>query len=840
MLNNPHYSAWFLLASLAACACTETPSRPQPVRIQSSESGVEVRFEPFELGFLDAQGNEVLTTATGKGLDAYGEPAGAIDQPTFASKTLPGWDGYQEDVGAGWERASLAKVTEQRADGVKVELSRPAGGLFIDIDVTMTGPRVRLHMNVRQSESAAATNELNKSSLSFVLRDNEHFYGLGERYASVDHRGLSLYSYAEEGGLGQGESAPNEHIAPLPNGPSMTYFPVPFFMSNAGYGVFLDTTYRTEVHLGSETSGKWRTAVNTNAFAATIYVHKDPLATLSDYTEDSGRALVPAPWVFGPRRRVGRADMVDGVPEYLKMRERKIPVTSVDDAMHFLPASSHLGIEAELMTWTANLHASGYKAMAYNNPYVAENHPNATVDYEFGKSKGYFVKKPDGQPALTEFVSGKLLRVGAIDLTNPDATKWFQDLLRRTLDIGYDGWMHDFGEYIPRDAVLFDGRRGDEFHNAFPVLSAKAAHDMLEVERPGDYLFFVRSGGSGTQKYTPAVWGGDAEATFDDSQGLPSSVRGGLNLSMSGVPYWGSDMTGFKCLTSDPNDKEIFLRWVEFGSVSPIMMEQNACKNPIKDKEKWKLFNDEETIQHYKKYAGLHTRLLPYFQILAQQASKTGRPLTLHPFLLHPDAPETWTIDDAYFLGPALYVSPVVHRGQTNKETWLPPGKWYVHIDDLNVYEGGAMPTIPAPLGKMPMLLVSGEILPLLDPSIDTLASATDPTVVTPAKVADRLDVMVALAPGEQATLVLADGTELLASREATNAGNPGALAQVTVAEMADCARCFVATTEGQVARLRVNSAMESAFDMTIEDVHVTASKSPARRIRWDVMRLSP
>lgn len=145
---------------------------------------------------------------------------------------------------------------------------------------------------------------------------------------------------------------------------------------------------------------------------------------------------------------------------------------------------------------------------------------------------------------------------------------------------------------------------------------------------------------------------------------------------------------------------------------------------------------------------------------------------------------------------------------------------------------------ISAPLGKMPLFLVTGEILPLLDPSIDTLAPATDPTVVTPDKVADRLDVMVALPPGGQAKLVLADGTELTATREAMNAGNPGALAQVTAAEMADCAKCFVATTEGQVARMRVNSENAAAFDMTIEDIHVTASKGPSRRIRWDVWRV--
>jgi alpha-glucosidase (family GH31 glycosyl hydrolase) len=291
--------------------------------------------------------------------------------------------------------------------------------------------------------------------------------------------------------------------------------------------------------------------------------------------------------VFGPRRRVNVGAMALGVEEWRAMRQRHIPVTGIDDAVHFLPALSQLGREAELQAWTTTLHEHGYKVMAYNNPYVAESDPNAAADYEYGLDHGLFLAGPTGEPTLTQFLSGKLLTLATIDLTNPAAVGWFQDLLRRTLALGYDGWMHDFGEYVPRDAVAFDGRRGDELHNAFPVLSAKAAHDLLEHDRPGDYLFFVRSGGSGTQRYVPAVWGGDAEATFDETLGLPSAVRGGVNLAMSGVPYWGSDMTGFKCLTTAPHDKEVFLRWVELGAASPIMMEQDACANPLQPQTKW-------------------------------------------------------------------------------------------------------------------------------------------------------------------------------------------------------------------------------------------------------------
>jgi len=826
----------FLLGGLigAAAACDSDSDAVPPVELRSEQVRVLIELEPFAIHVLDPSGAEVLATTPGDS-DAYGAPAATVDRGGTTPQLLPGYDGWV-DADDAWRRATNGTLVDSDDTHATIDLAGPTVDLRLVVRVD--GPRVKLTLDGKESASASDAGELNKSSMSFRLPKDEHFFGLGERYASVDHRGLSLYSYAEEGGLGIGEDAPAGPDNPGPNGPSMTYFPVPFFLSSKGYGLHLETTFRSELFLGSEVDSSWRATVASPHLEATIYVNHDPLATLDQYTEDTGRPTLPAPWVFGPRRRVGSESVVDGKAEYRLMREKKIPVTGLDDAVHFLPASSQTGREEKLRAWTSDAHQFGYKVMAYNNPYVATEEPSAAADFAFGKDHGYFVKGPDGEPKVTVFISGKLLAVAAVDLTNPDAFAWFQSLLKRTLDLGYDGWMHDFGEYTARDAVFFDGRRGDEMHNEYPVLSAKAAHDLLEKERPGDYLFFVRSGGSGTQAYVPAVWGGDAEATFDETQGLPSSVRGGLNLSMSGVPYWGSDMTGFKCLTNAPNDKEVFLRWVEFGAISPIMMEQNACSNPTGPKKtKWSLWNDQETIDHYKKYAGLHTRLLPYWLVLRDQAHATGRPLTLHPFLLHPDDPKTFAIDDAYYLGPALFTSPVVRRGVTEKDIYFPGDARYVDLTDYRVHEGGATDTVSAPLGRLPLFLVSEQLLPMLDPSIQTLAGASVRGVISPADVADRLDVIVALGPGKSATLTLSDGTTLTAARGA-DAGNPNQLTETTAMDLADCASCFLESADGDVSRLRANGEVVSDSEVDVSDLVLRAEGGPPRRIRWDVLRL--
>jgi alpha-glucosidase (family GH31 glycosyl hydrolase) len=794
--------------------------------LSSPEASVKIGLSPFQLSIRNAESEVVLETLPETGFGAK------VDEPYLFSQPLPGWDGYLEGE-APWKRATRGRVLEETESSALLELE--GGGVFVTVSVEVEAARVRLSFDATESQAAEQT-DLNKTTLSFASRANEHFFGMGERFASVDHRGQSLYSWAEEGGIGKGEDVPPGATNPGPNGPSMTYFPVAFFLSNQGYAVHLATTFRNELAFASEREDAWRVAVNSNRFDATVYVTDDPLAAIDAYTEDSGRPTQPAPWVFGPRRRVSPHALVDGEEEWKKMRDNDIACTAVDDAVHFLPALSHVGREAELLDWTTTLHANGYKAMAYNNPYVAQNDPAAAADYGYGKEQGFFVKGPDGEPSLTEFISGKLLTVAAVDLTNPAAVSWYQGLLKRTLDLGYDGWMHDFGEYTARNAVFFDGRRGDEMHNEYPRLSAKAAFELMEKERPNDYLFFVRSGTSGTQAVVPAVWGGDAEATFDETQGLPSSVRGGVNLSMSGVPYWASDMTGFKCITDFPRDKEVFLRWVELGALSPIMMEQNACANPLGKQEKWKLWGDQETIDVYRHYARLHTRLLPYFLVLANQAHKTGKPLTLHPFLLHPDVEAAWSIDDAYYLGPALYVSPVVRRGVTTKQVWLPPGR-FVDFDDFRVFEGNGVVDIDVPLAKLPLFLAEDQLLPLLDPSIDTLAPATVPEVVTLDDVADRLDVIVVLSASGKAEIELADGTRLAAERVA-DSGNPDGLSQVDSASMADCASCWLSEVKSDLTRLRVNGALGTGGTVTLNGVKLETTGGPSRRVRWDVLLL--
>ncbi|MBS2024858.1 MAG: glycoside hydrolase family 31 protein [Deltaproteobacteria bacterium] len=830
--------ALFLLVCAGALACQSRAA----IVLKGDAAQVSVETLPFSLSIADGAGNRVLSTLAANSADAYGAPGSTSDDPTWVDQILIGWDGTTTHEGA-WHHVQRAQLTKIDARSMSFTLQGPSADDRQTLAISLDGATVHVVFT-----SAAGTR--NKLGASFTLDDSERFFGLGERFASGQHRGQSLYSWAEEGGLGQGESAQSSPNNPFPNGPSMTWFPVPFLLSNHGYAMHLLGTARSELYLGSERNDAWRIAQPGSTLAFDVYVHAQPLDSIDDFTRDVGRPPVPPAWAFGPRREIGLGDTVPALPgepavngriaEWQALRLRGVPTTGLDDNVHFLPARSELGREDALRDWTSLVHANGFKVFAYATPYVSLTLPGGAEDAAYGEAHDLFVKDSNGDTLRVFFSSGQQQTLATIDLTHPQGPAFFQRLLTRAIDLGYDGWMHDFGEYVPPYARFADGRGGAEVHNEFPLLSAKAAHDLWESKRPGDWMIFARSGWAGSGQYLPSVWSGDPEATFDETQGLPANLRAGLSLSMSGAPYWGSDIAGYKCFTAAPNDKEMFLRWAEVGAVSVMMLNDTACATLAgTPKQKWTLWSDAETTQTYGAMARLHTRLQPYFRALAMDAHAHGTPLMRHFFLMFPQRAESWDIDDAFFLGPALLAAPVVRRGETVKHLWLPPGR-YVDWDDLSLHEGDRAIDLAAPLTHLPLLLRAGQLVPLLDASVQTLAQHTEPSVISAQDVADRLDVRVALSVGEAASLTLADGSQLSASRGAADAGNPGALVAVDEAALPACALCALAESARPdgVRRVRANSSATSTSEILLEDLTLRASGPSARRIRWDVMRL--
>ncbi len=783
--------------------CGEGVSVAQ-LTLSSADMTVDVATNQYALTVHDANGTLVLDGGTlGWTSGSFGITKALYNGYLFDDPEL---DPYREDL-----RVIAATQTDTELD---VVLSG-SDGTCIHVSHVVRDGALRVEASIDGTMVPRAW------EIGFASPADEAFLGLGERYDMIDHRGLAVYNWPEEGGLTMGEDVPPSADNPSPNGGTMTYYPVPFLLSTAGYGFWLDTTYFNQFELASERPDAWRAWEVGPTLAFEIYVPHTadarpwPIQVIDTFTATTGRPMIPPDWSFGPRRRINRQTIIDGVPEIQAMRDQGLALTSVDDTLHFLPDGNDIGNEDVLRAWVQSATALGYKMIGYFNPYFSSDptSPLASVT-AMGVANDYFLKAADGSDGTVTLISGATLTVYTMDPTNPAAVTFFTDQFKRALDLGYAGWMYDFGEYVQGTWTASDGETGISFHDAFPVLYDKAAHDALEAVRPGDWYYFSRSGYTGSQQYAPMTWSGDPDASFGQAEGLPAQVRAAITLSMSGVAHVGSDIGGFKCQHNGPDtaNGELLARWIEVGSMSSDMHDEDACSG---GGTKATIWSSPDAQTAWRTYGKLHTRLGPYMSALAAQAHVTGTPLVISPWLLHPERRDLAPKGDAFYFGPSLYVAPVVTRGATSVTVALPPGE-LVDWRDGTLYDGGTTQTLPAPLTELPLLLVDGSLIPLLDPTIDTLAVETSATVIGPTDVADVYDVVGALSHTTgRATFTLADGGTL----DATYDGSPIA-----------CATCTVTVLGPRVQRVQV----EAMADVTAGGLSLHSS-GVARSLRWDL-----
>jgi alpha-glucosidase (family GH31 glycosyl hydrolase) len=830
------------------------------VTLTSPDAQVVVHVDTFGLEVRDPSGQTVLRTLdsvtpiASDPSNPYG-PLGTTHRVMTIRPPLviEGWDHTvgQDDA---WLHGQAVANVVTTATTAAMDIADPSDpGTVLHVTVSLSGAEVIVDATIKSSDAHPVSPPdvgsddfmpgLNTMGASFVLPGDEHFFGFGERFVTVDHRGTSYEVYTEEGGLGRGEATPPSFVPPFnptPNGPTMTHAPIPFLLSNKGYGIWLESTYRTGFHLGSDAPGAWRMYAVEPHLRYHVLVHALPADTLTHYTQLTGRASLPAQWVFGPRRRVDHGAMAMGLPEEQALRTYKVPTTMIDDATHFLPNGSQVGQESVLAAWCQNLHALGYKSIGYYNAYVSTTNPGAADILAAGRKGGYFLKLDDGTEFDTFMISGGGQTVATVDFTNPAAIPWYQSLLQVALDLGYDGWMLDFGEYVPPKALFHDGTTGWQTHNAFPAMYEKVVFDYLRQQRGNDFMFFARAGGVGTQAYAPVVWSGDPSASFDPVKGLPANVRAGINAGLSGIAFWGSDISGYTCLNDPPADKEVYLRWAEFGALSSDMHDENACSQaPPNAPPKWTLWSDAETTTVYGQYASLHTRLLPYTYAAAQQAVDTGIPIMRHAILTYPTEPGAIAAQFEYFFGPSLYVAPVVERGQTSRTFWLPPGQW-ADWWTMAGQAGGGMVTRTATLDVLPLYQRSGSIVPMLDPSIDTLAPATAPGIVSLDDVKGILDLRTVLDPtAASAQASLTDGTVLAAKLAAGMPALPAGAATAAETDLPTCALCArIDPLPSGAVRLRVTAAPAASLTLKAGSVTLSHTAPSPLRARWDVVVL--
>lgn len=620
-------------------------------------------------------------------------------------------------------------------------------------------------------ELAARAGDATRLGFAFRCAEGERFLGFGAQ-VKLDERGRRVPIWTSEQGISKADGEDHSGVTWVGE-INDSYFPLPILYSTRGYALVVLGSERVVFDLCREDP----TAARVEVFgsrAELVVVVGTPLELVERVTAVTGRPRRPPPWAFGHWvDAVGGADAVRRTARLL--RERQIPASALwsedwaggaNDSTGFRLAyrwEVDRTLYPDLEALAAELHDGGFRWLAYFNTFVQESAPPFAEAVE----RGYLLRKPDASPWL--FPSPRFENAGLVDLESAEARRFLGGFLDRAIGLGFDGWMADYGEWVPYDARTAAGTRA--CHNCYPDLWAALNREVFEAARPdGDWAFFVRSGHLGTVAQAPVVWAGDQNTDWDRLDGIGSVVPLGLGLGLGGVAAFTHDIGGYSHVESDPTTKELFFRWTELGAFSPVMRNHHGSKAL----ENWRWDKDEDSILHFKRYAETHVRLYPFWEGLARVASETGVPIIRMGWLHHPEDPAVAFAEDQYLLGDALLVAPVVTEAALARDVALPAGRHYDFWTGAAV-EGGGTRAVAAPLGDIPVFARAGAIVPLLPAPVATIApggrgvSTLDPAL-------PELEVRVYLgAPGR---FVLGDGTVITLDSKPGDAAPAGLVMQ--------------------------------------------------------------
>ena len=545
----------------------------------------------------------------------------------------------------------------------------------------------------------AAGDSFQSLEAAFTCDEESSYLGFGAQYSRTNQRGHAFPLWVQEQGIGrQGTDEP------IIGGEYHSYYPMPYWLDWRGFGVLFDTSARTQVDLcATSTSRASIEVAQGDELTWRVFTGPAPADVIRQLGDHVGRPSGLPDWSYDLWMAVqGGGPALDAA--VLEMQEADLPLGAVWVQDWSGRQDFGLGNFGVRYRWVldedfypalgdtiANLRASGIRFLGYANPFIVE-----ALDDHFPamRDQGLLVQKDDGTPYLTTTPNGPS---GLPDLTNPATREYVKGYLREMVQtLGMDGWMVDFGEWLPQDVTLSDGSSGALQHNLYPEQWHRLSREVMDEVRPdGDYALFSRSGWTGDQSAAQVVWIGDQEANFSPEDGLSTVVPALLNMGLSGVPFVTHDVGGF---SGGPRNQEVFMRWTELGAFTPIMRTHEGLRR--EENHMWN--TDAETLAHFQRFATVHSKLRPLFEALEQEAVANSMPPIRHLALVYPEDTNTHDISDQYLLGDSILVAPVTTMGTTERELYLPNGTWY-HVWSGEVYEGGQTVTISAPLGSPPV-----------------------------------------------------------------------------------------------------------------------------------------
>jgi alpha-D-xyloside xylohydrolase len=481
-----------------------------------------------------------------------------------------------------------------------------------------------------------------------TLGVGETVYGLGERFTAFVKNGQVVETWNKDGGTSSEQAYKN----------------VPFYLTNRGYGVFVNHPENVSFEVASEKVSRVQFSVAGQSLEYFVIYGPSPKEVLAKYTALTGRAALPPAWSYGLWLTTSFTTSYDEdtVTHFIQgMAERDLPLHVFHFDCFWMREFNWCDFQWDERVFPdpvgmlRRLKQRGLHICVWINPYIAQRSPL----FVEGMQQGFLLKRPDGSVWQWDLWQPGM---GIVDFTNPGAREWFAGKLRALLEMGVDSFKTDFGERIPTGVVYWDGSDPARMHNYYSYLYNQVVFDLLREQRgEGEAVVFARSATAGAQQF-PVHWGGDCNSTFES---MAESLRGGLSLGLSGFGFWSHDIGGFE--GTPPVD--VYKRWIAFG----LLSSHSRLHGSQSYRVPW-LF-DEEAVDVLRHFTKLKCRLMPYLYAQARDARETGTPLMRAMLLEFPNDPASDYLDRQYMLGESLLVAPVFsHTGQVTY--YVPEGRW--------------------------------------------------------------------------------------------------------------------------------------------------------------------
>ncbi len=548
---------------------------------------------------------------------------------------------------------------------------------------------------------------VNRIWLRIPAIHQERVYGCGEQFSYFNLRGKRFPLWVSEQGVGRNKKTYETFLADsLDNAGGdyyTTYYPQPTFVSSQHYYVHIDDSHYMEFDFRD--SGFHELCV-WSVPAQIVFGFGDTFAAiLGTLTHRLGRQPVLPDWAFDGvwlgiqggsetvRQKLNRAvekGVLVGAVWAQDWEGKRI--TSFGKQLMWnwkWDQALYPKLDEEIQ----NLERGNVRFLGYINCFLALEGDL----YQEAVQGGYLVRNRFDHPYhvyITAFPAAM------VDLTNPNAVAWIKGVIRREMiDFGLSGWMADFGEYLPTDAVLYTGD-AEEMHNQWPVLWAKINKEVVdEAGHENDIVFFTRAGYTGTARYSTMMWAGDQNVDWSLDDGLPSVITAALSLGMSGIGLHHSDIGGYTTLFHMKRTKELFMRWVELAAFT-VLMRTHEGNRP---EDNWQFDADDETLLHFARMSQIHVAIKDYLKELVEEVKNNGLPVVRPLFLHYEKDDASYDVLDEYLLGKDLLVAPVIAKEETNRRVYLPPDEW-IHLWSKRAYGGGTY-DIAAPIGFPPVFV---------------------------------------------------------------------------------------------------------------------------------------